>query len=216
MGRAVRYTRRHMTGSPHERVNQKARTRRAIVDAAVKLAEQGRAPTVSEAADAALVGRTTAYRYFPTQDHLLYEAVLGTVPAEIEESLEAHDGSRERLRAVIDRLNARVHDHEAVFRANLRRSLEKIATDPEMDPREARVLGGRRVQWLTEAIEPVRDRLTDEQAQRLTSALALCVGVEPFIVLRDACGLDRDEATALLEWVTETLIAAVYSEAGIS
>jgi AcrR family transcriptional regulator len=55
------------------RVNQKRRTRAAIVAAAVELVEQGQSPTVAEVADAALVSRATAYRYFPTQEYLLFE-----------------------------------------------------------------------------------------------------------------------------------------------
>jgi AcrR family transcriptional regulator len=47
------------------RVNQKRRTRAAIVAAAIELVEQGQSPTVAEVADAALVSRATAYRFFP-------------------------------------------------------------------------------------------------------------------------------------------------------
>ncbi len=55
------------------RVNQKRRTRAAIVTAAKDLIEQRATPTVAQAAEAALVSRTTAYRYFPTQESLLVE-----------------------------------------------------------------------------------------------------------------------------------------------
>jgi AcrR family transcriptional regulator len=50
------------------RVNQKRRTRAAIVESAKELLQQGTTPTVAQAAEAALVSRTTAYRYFPTQE----------------------------------------------------------------------------------------------------------------------------------------------------
>src|SRR5689334_2091027 len=58
------------------RVNQKRRTRAAIVAAAKGLMSQGVTPTVAQAAEAALVSRTTAYRYFPTQDSLLLELAV--------------------------------------------------------------------------------------------------------------------------------------------
>ena len=58
------------------RVRQRRRTRRALLLAAGELVEAGRTPTVAEAADAADVSRATAYRYFPSQDALLAEAVL--------------------------------------------------------------------------------------------------------------------------------------------
>ena len=38
------------------------------------IAENGAAPTVAEAAAAALISRTTAYRYFPNQTSLLVAA----------------------------------------------------------------------------------------------------------------------------------------------
>ena len=55
------------------RVNQKRRTRAAIVEAAQAMLQEGVTPTVAQAAEAALVSRTTAYRYFPTQESLLVE-----------------------------------------------------------------------------------------------------------------------------------------------
>src|SRR5215475_14511286 len=53
------------------RTRQKTRTRRALVEAARELLAQGVIPQVEEAADAADVSRTTAYRYFPNQRALL-------------------------------------------------------------------------------------------------------------------------------------------------
>src|SRR5262249_15322283 len=58
------------------RVNQKRRTRAALVEAAKQLVGEGVTPTVAQAAEAALVSRTTAYRYFPTQDSLLLELAV--------------------------------------------------------------------------------------------------------------------------------------------
>ena len=48
------------------RVNQKMRTRRALIEAARELVRQGERPTVAKAAKLALVSDATAYRYFPT------------------------------------------------------------------------------------------------------------------------------------------------------
>src|SRR5690348_7555670 len=56
------------------RVQQKARTRAALVDAARNLMSAGREPTVEEAAETARVSRTTAYRYFPNQLELVRAA----------------------------------------------------------------------------------------------------------------------------------------------
>src|SRR5215216_182336 len=67
-----------MSGSkPYEatgRTAQKMRTRKALVDAARALIVSGVTLTVEEAADAASISRTTAYRYFPNQSDLLVAA----------------------------------------------------------------------------------------------------------------------------------------------
>jgi hypothetical protein len=59
------------------RREQKARTRRALVDAARVLIGQGMTPSVEQAAAAASISRTTAYRYFANQEALLVAAFPG-------------------------------------------------------------------------------------------------------------------------------------------
>ena len=56
------------------RVDQKRRTRAALVDAARELVALGETPTVEAAAEAASISRTTAYRYFSNQRALLVAA----------------------------------------------------------------------------------------------------------------------------------------------
>ena len=58
----------------HGRIQQKQRTRQALVDAARDLVARGLAPTVEEAAADAGISRATAYRYFPSQSALLAAA----------------------------------------------------------------------------------------------------------------------------------------------
>ena len=59
------------------RVNQKARTRAAIVQAVRELARSGAEITMPSVAKAALVSEATAYRYFPDLVTLLLEADAG-------------------------------------------------------------------------------------------------------------------------------------------
>ena len=56
------------------RTRQKERTRDALVAAARELVAQGTTPTVEEAAAAASISRTTAYRYYPNQPALVVAA----------------------------------------------------------------------------------------------------------------------------------------------
>src|ERR1700757_4086370 len=62
------------------RVNQKARTRAAIVQALQDLARSGAEITMPAVAKAALVSEATAYRYFPDLVSLLREAAAGIGP----------------------------------------------------------------------------------------------------------------------------------------
>ena len=89
------------------RINQKRRTRAAILAAAVKLLNEGKRPAVAEVADAALVSRATAYRYFPTQEYLLFEAALGSTRSDIDRELDKNtlpEDPEARLEVLIDAL----------------------------------------------------------------------------------------------------------------
>src|SRR5690348_1759429 len=67
--------------APHDpRANQRERTRSAIMDGARKLLNEGKIPSVADAAEVARVSRATAYRYFPTQSALITEAVHTELP----------------------------------------------------------------------------------------------------------------------------------------
>ena len=69
------------------RANQRRRTRKDLLQAAVRLMKQGRAPTLEEVAEEAMVSRATAYRYFPNIETLLIEAPLELAMRSPEEAL---------------------------------------------------------------------------------------------------------------------------------
>jgi AcrR family transcriptional regulator len=210
-----------------ERVNQKRRTRAALVAATAELMRQGQTPTVTAAADAAQVSRATAYRYFPTQQALLFEATLQPVfDPTIEQALAL---SRQadvpaRLDTLVQALQTGTLAHEDAFRTLLRFSLEPSEGADERPAAAAarrsdeaspgHLRGGRRVRWLEEVLEPVRDQLTPQDFQRVVAALALCMGIEALVVLRDVCGLDAQAAVAVSRWAAQTLLWAVLAHEG--
>src|SRR5580693_6920101 len=71
-----------MSGAPDERgrVNQKRRTRTAIIAACQELITAGAEINMPAVARAALVSEPTAYRYFPDLASLLEEALAGIEP----------------------------------------------------------------------------------------------------------------------------------------
>src|SRR6476620_2132374 len=105
------------------RTRQKRRTREALVAAARDLvAEGGRAPTVAEAAEAAAVSRTTAYRYFPTQQSLLVAAHPEVVATSMLPD-GVGDDPEVRIETAVRGLMAIVMDTEVQQRTMLRLSL---------------------------------------------------------------------------------------------
>src|SRR3954469_14295775 len=83
------------------RVDQKRRTRDALVAAARRLVTEGVTPTVEAAAEAASISRATAYRYFPNKRALLVAAHPETAATDLL-SEDAPQDAHERL----DRPNA--------------------------------------------------------------------------------------------------------------
>src|SRR4051812_40614347 len=85
------------------------RTRKAIVAATAELLAQGRAPSVTEVADAAEVSRRTVYLYFPTLEQLLIDAALVSITRDtVDAALDAVADSDD-VEARVDAMARAVH-----------------------------------------------------------------------------------------------------------
>ncbi len=201
------------TSIPYEetgRINQKARTRRALVDAARKLMAQGATPTVEEAASAASIARATAYRYFPDQRTLL----IATLPELAESSLlgspPAPADVGARLEIVVDAITKMAVEHEPALRNMLRLSLE-----PRQENRDDLAFRkGRRIVWVSEALEPIRADLPERDFDRLVIAIAASVGIDSLVWLTDIAELSREDAVAVMRWSALALLGATLAEVG--
>jgi AcrR family transcriptional regulator len=199
--------------SQRERVNQKRRTREALVQAARDLLAQGQTPTVADVADEALVSRATAYRYFRSQEHLLLEVVLERSIDEIDRDVKAaasSDQLDERVDGIVRAVQAEIAANAAGFRGLLVLSLHQSGTGDEASI--AAIRGERRVHWIEHALAPLHSDLDEESFQRLVSALTLCLGAEPHFVLSDVRGLENDEIVETLRWTAHVLVSAATSE----
>lgn len=199
------------------RANQKARTRAAIVAAAQELQRQGTAPTIEQAAEHARVSRATAYRYFPTKEALLVELSEVTHPAGVETLLAnlASDDVEERLGLLVDTFNGIALDEEEHYRAFTRVSLDTWLRGRRNGEDAPVVREGRRMRWLETVLAPLNG-LPPERQRRLQAALALTLGGEAIITMKDVCRLDNDETRAVLRWAAEALLRAALQEAGDS
>jgi AcrR family transcriptional regulator len=204
----------------NERVQQKGRTRRALLAAAVELVTAGAQPTVAEVADAADVSRRTAYRYFPTQEQMLVEAALEGVRGIMSQAIEGSHGARpdiENVEARLDRavkaLQQSAVANEQLLRTMIRLTISSppVASAPADPP--VRKRGYRRIEWIALALAPVKKKLGKRRYERLVSALAMCMGIEALIVLRDLRGLRASEAEEVSRWAARALLRASLEEA---
>lgn len=195
---------------PYERtgrIHQKTRTRNALVAAARDLLAEGVTPTVEQAADAAHVSRTTAYRYFANQRAL----ITATFPQLETTSLlpdPAPDDPVERLDAAVEALTALVVEHEPELRAQLRLALEHGAGGHDELPFRT----GRAAVWLEQALAPLRARVPAGELRRVVLAIRTVAGIEALVWLTDVAGLSRDEAVETMRWSARALLHGALEE----
>jgi AcrR family transcriptional regulator len=190
------------------RANQKRRTRKDLLQAASRLMKQGRKPSIDEIAEEALVSRATAYRYFPGLEALLVEASLDVAvpgPQELFRGNASGDPMA-RVQSVDQALHDVIMTNEAPFRMMLIHSLERRLGREEGD--ELPVRQNRRTALIEAALEPAREEYAPAAFEMLTSALALIIGTEGMIVIRDVLQLDDEEARRVKRWAIATLVEA--------
>jgi AcrR family transcriptional regulator len=193
-----------------ERINQKLRTRRDLQEAAAAIVKEKGSVTVAEVAKRAGVSRATAYRFFPRPETLLLEALLAGAMGRIQEFLEnphmPHDPEK-RLKVLFDLVADVTEEYEEAWRAYLRYSLNF------QNPGEEAVRPGRRLLWIDKALEPVQSLRSPKRYQELRSGLALTLGIEPIIVLRDVCRLEYKQARQVLWSTARTLLRSYLNDA---
>ncbi|MBA3339087.1 MAG: TetR/AcrR family transcriptional regulator [Geodermatophilaceae bacterium] len=188
------------------RTEQKQRTRQALVRAARDLVATGRSPTVEDAAEAAGISRTTAYRYFPNQRTLLVAAHPETGTRSMLPADPPHHPA-ERLAAVIGEFTKMILATEAQQRTMLRLSLEADEAERAALPlRQGRAIG-----WLQEALAPLRGQLPDQGLERLVLAIRSAVGIEALAWLTDVAHLSGEDAIELMSWSAQAMLHAALA-----
>ena len=171
------------------RINQKTRTRAALIAAARDLLARGELPTMEGAAAAAAISRTTAYRYFPTTRALLV-AAYPHIEAPPLFGADAPDDPVERLDLLLADHARRILEYESEQRAVLRLSLEPGGSGPPDLPMNR----GMRIGWIEDALSPLRGTLPDDAWSRVVHGIGATFGIEAFVWLTDVAGLSREEA----------------------
>jgi AcrR family transcriptional regulator len=187
------------------RTNQKLRTRNALIAAAREVIARGGSPTVEDAAAAATISRTTAYRYFRNQAELLAAAHPEVTLTSLLPDDPPADAAA-RLELVVHELTRILLDTEAQQRTMLRLSLEQRSPPGSLPLRRGRAIG-----WIEEALHPLRGRLTKRELRRLVLAIRATVGIEALVWLTDVAGLSRKEAVSNMRWSAQALLSAALA-----
>jgi AcrR family transcriptional regulator len=185
------------------RANQKLRTRKDLLEAAARLMREGRTPTFDEIAEAALVSRATAYRYFPGLDALLLEAALDVAMPTAETIFNGETSGDpvvrlERLDAALSRMMAA---NEAGLRVMLAQSLSRSGDEA---PRRQ----NRRGPLIDDALAPAADAFDPAGLEMLKKALVLVLGIEAVVAFKDVLRVSDAEARRIRRWIIAALVEA--------
>jgi AcrR family transcriptional regulator len=189
---------------------RKHRTRKDLLNAAARLMQEGHSkPTLEDVAQAALVSRATAYRYFPNIEALLVEASLDIAAPQIEELFSEESKMAEDAMARIKRVDAAfeamMNANEAGLRTMLAHSVkrDKVAEAADFPARQ-----NRRTPIIEAALEPLRQQFKPTAYKNLVRALAVYIGTESMIVFKDVLQLDESETRKVKRWAMRALIDA--------
>jgi AcrR family transcriptional regulator len=188
------------------RVQQRNRTRADLLRAALHLSKQGRKPTLEAIAEAALVSRATAYRYFPSVDLLLVEASFDLDTPTIAELFPPGSSTDpiERLERLDTALYEAMETNEAALRTMLSQAVVRpTRTDGNA---EAVLRQNRRTPLIEAALFPARAQFKAADLKNLTRALALVIGTEALVVCKDVLRLKRSETLQMKRWTIRALV----------
>ena len=192
------------------RVNQKLRTRMAIVEACREVIRSGGPVTMPAVARAALVSEPTAYRYFPDLTSLLNAALVGMwpSPAEALEPIAASADPVERIAFASEFLLRRVLSYAGAVRAMISATI----TRPELAAHRP----GIRFGLINQALDPIAGtlRLPPERLAQLKHDLAAIISAEALFSLTDLCRLAPDDAVGSLVRTATTITANATRGAG--
>jgi len=190
------------------RANQTRRTRKDLLRAAARMLERGRAPSLDEIAEEALVSRATAYRYFPGVEALLAEAALDVAVPEPQQVFDARAPQDvvARLERVDDALDQMIATNEPALRLMLANSLQRSVRGESTG--DVPLRQNRRTPLIEAALAPARQQFRPAMLATLAQALAVVVGTESTLVFKDVLQVDDAQARRVKRWMIRALVQA--------
>ena len=195
---------------PKPRMNQRRRTRAALVASAGEAVRHGQTPTVAEAAEAAGISRATAYRYFQSQQSLLVEVSLDVIGEPPVSGPVTEGVVQSRVDSAISALLRMSDENETLLRTFLKLSMDQWLQTSKNGGGDFPLRKGRRVPWIEKALEPLAS-LPRAKRRRLTIALSLLCGIEALVVGKDIFGCSAKETEATARWAAQAILAAALA-----
>jgi len=198
------------TDSDTGRVNQKRRTRMAILQACRDIIRSGATVTMPDVARLALVSEATAYRYFPDLASLVNEAFTSLWPSPAQALAPVSDSGDpvERVAFACEYMLRGVLSSQTAVRAMIAATI----TRPELAPARP----GLRFGLIDEALAPLNETLGATDPARfgqLKQDLAAVVSAEALFSLTDLARLAPGEAVASLVRTATTITQAALRAA---
>lgn len=184
------------------RKNQKMETRNKILSSAQYFLNSGSEFHFEDIAKRSGISRATIYRYFSNIDMLATEAALDIStqnPESICNSLKGID-IPEKVKEVQRYYNKLTLNNEPLFRKYLSNVL---STNNPLHQR-----GARRKKTLSKVF--LDSNIDKVDKEKLANLLTLFMGMEPFIVTKDVCGLNNAESKELLEWGIDLIFKGFF------
>lgn len=179
-----------------------------------ELYAEGAKLTISAAAERAGISVATAYRYYSDPEDLRRSATLDR--AFSPENTNAVENYRQSIQGVADPLERLLEAQRQMLNFVMRTELEYrmfVATSHEVIVRSGLTdkkipAGGRRILLIEEAIDPLREELSEDEFSTLVYQLMMVTAHDPYFILSDFADLDVDEITSQ----NFTAIRAIYTQ----
>jgi AcrR family transcriptional regulator len=191
------------------RTNQKARTRRAIVEACRELIRGGQAVTMPEVAKAAMVSEATAYRYFPDLASLISQALAEDwpTPAEALEPVADSTDPVDRVAFATRFLLQGVAERQAVVRAMIAATISR----PDFAGRARPGIRFGLIDYALAPFLPALEATNPRACTQLKRDLAVVVSADALFCLTDLCGLSIEDAIDSAVQTAKTLTAGAFT-----
>lgn len=191
------------------RVNQKRRTRQALIEAALALREENRNPTLDEVAGRAMVSRATAYRYFPSIEALVSETATERGMKPLADIWQAGDDPVDGVGRAATELSKLLLSDEVGLHV-MERSFMTVWL--ESASHETPLRPGRRMSYIEPIVDSLKKQLTPAARKRLKQALAIVMGTEALIAVRDISRASAGEALETTAWAARSLVRQALTE----